>query len=103
MASKIPQKVEELGTEGPETSTDRPLLDLSDAAVKALIRSASRSHRPVRPVESQCESSFAGVAYRYSRSETGRGRAGRAASSGSPGDNPGLHREQTLALQLFAG
>jgi RNA polymerase primary sigma factor len=42
MASKIPQKVEELGTEGPETSTDRPLLDLSDAAVKALIRSAKK-------------------------------------------------------------
>jgi RNA polymerase primary sigma factor len=45
MASKIPQKVEELGTEGPETSTDGPLLDLSDAAVKALIRSAKmRGH-----------------------------------------------------------
>jgi RNA polymerase primary sigma factor len=42
MASEIPQKVEELGTEGPETSTDRPLLDLSDAAVKALIRSAKK-------------------------------------------------------------
>jgi hypothetical protein len=42
MASKIPQKVEELGTEGPETSTDRPLLDLSDTAVKALIRSAKK-------------------------------------------------------------
>jgi RNA polymerase primary sigma factor len=42
MASKIPQKVEEFGTEGPETSTDRPLLDLSDAAVKALIRSAKK-------------------------------------------------------------
>jgi RNA polymerase primary sigma factor len=42
MASKIPQKVEELGTEKPETSTDRPLLDLSDAAVKALIRSAKK-------------------------------------------------------------
>src|SRR5690348_16449001 len=45
MASKIPQKVEELRTEGPETSTDGPLLDLSDAAVKALIRSAKmRGH-----------------------------------------------------------
>jgi RNA polymerase primary sigma factor len=42
MASEIPQKVEELGTEGPETSTDRPLLDLSDAAVKTLIRSAKK-------------------------------------------------------------
>ena len=37
-----------------------------------------------------------------SRSETGRARAGWAASSGSPGDNPGFHRQQTLALQLFA-
>jgi RNA polymerase primary sigma factor len=42
MASEIPQKVEELGTEGPETSTDRPLLDLSDAAVKTLIRRAKK-------------------------------------------------------------
>ena len=42
MASKIPQKVGELGTEDPETSTDRPLLDLSEAAVKALIRSAKK-------------------------------------------------------------
>ena len=42
MASKIPQKVEELGTEGPENSTDRPVLDLSDAAVKELIRAAKR-------------------------------------------------------------
>jgi RNA polymerase primary sigma factor len=42
MASKIAQKEEKLGTEGPETSTDRPLLDLSDAAVKALIRSAKK-------------------------------------------------------------
>jgi RNA polymerase primary sigma factor len=42
MASKIPRNVEELGTEGPETTTDRPLLDLSDAAVKALIRSAKK-------------------------------------------------------------
>jgi len=40
MASKIPQKEEKLGTEGPETAPDRPLLDLSDAAVKALIRTA---------------------------------------------------------------
>ena len=41
MASKIkvtPQKVEMLEKEGPET----PLLDLSDAAVKALIRSAKK-------------------------------------------------------------
>jgi RNA polymerase primary sigma factor len=42
MASKIPQKVEELGTEGSETPPDRPLLDLSDAAVKAFIRTAKR-------------------------------------------------------------
>jgi RNA polymerase primary sigma factor len=42
MASKIPQKEEKLGTEGPETSPDRPLLDLSDAAVEALIRAALR-------------------------------------------------------------
>ena len=42
MASKIPQKEEKLGTEGPETSPDRPLLDLSDAAVKALIGTAKR-------------------------------------------------------------
>ena len=39
MASKIPQKEEKLGTEGAET-LHRPLLDLSDAAVKALIRTA---------------------------------------------------------------
>ena len=41
MASKIKvtrQKVEMLEKEGPET----PLLDLSDAAVKALIRSAKK-------------------------------------------------------------
>jgi RNA polymerase primary sigma factor len=42
MASKIPQKVEKLGTEAPETLPDRPVLDLSDAAVKALIRTAKR-------------------------------------------------------------
>jgi len=42
MASKIPQKEEKLGTVGPETAPDRPLLDLSDAAVKALIRTAKR-------------------------------------------------------------
>jgi RNA polymerase primary sigma factor len=41
MASKIPQKEEKLGTEGAET-LDRPLLDLSDAAVKALIRTAKK-------------------------------------------------------------
>jgi RNA polymerase primary sigma factor len=42
MVSKTPQKEEKLGTEGPETSPDRPLLDLSDAAVRALIRAAKR-------------------------------------------------------------
>ena len=42
MASKIPQKEEKPGMEGPETAPDRPLLDLSDAAVKALIRAAKR-------------------------------------------------------------
>ena len=42
MASKIPQKEEKLGTESPEIPPDRPLLDLSDAAVKALIRTAKR-------------------------------------------------------------
>ena len=41
MASKVPRKEEKLGTEAPETP-DRPLLDLSDAAVKALIRTAKR-------------------------------------------------------------
>src|SRR6516164_1547862 len=42
MASKIPQKEEKLGMEGPEASPDKPLLDLSDAAVKALIGAAKR-------------------------------------------------------------
>jgi RNA polymerase primary sigma factor len=45
MASKIrvtPQKEEMLEKEGPETSPDSPLLDLSDAAVKKLIRSAKK-------------------------------------------------------------
>ena len=42
MVSKTPQKEEKLGTEGPETSPDRPLLDLSDATVRALIRAAKR-------------------------------------------------------------
>ena len=42
MANKIPQKEEKLGPEGSETPPDRPLLDLSDAAVKALIRTAKR-------------------------------------------------------------
>ena len=43
MASKIqetPQKEEIPEKEGPETLPDSPLLDLSDAAVKKLIRSA---------------------------------------------------------------
>jgi RNA polymerase primary sigma factor len=42
MASKVPQKEEKLRTEAPETHPDRPLLDLSDAAVTALIRTAKR-------------------------------------------------------------
>jgi RNA polymerase primary sigma factor len=45
MASKIkvtPQAEEMLEKDGPETPPDRPLLDLSDAAVKELIRSAKK-------------------------------------------------------------
>jgi RNA polymerase primary sigma factor len=45
IASKIrvtPQKEEMLEKEGPETPPDSPLLDLSDAAVKKLIRSAKK-------------------------------------------------------------
>src|ERR1039458_2226441 len=45
MASKItvtPQKEETLEKEGPETPPDRPLLDLADASVKELIRSAKK-------------------------------------------------------------
>ena len=45
MASKTkvtPQKEEMLEKEGPETPPDSPLLDLSDAAVKELIRSAKK-------------------------------------------------------------
>src|SRR6266699_796974 len=45
MASKTeetPPKEEMLDKEGPETLPDRPLLDLSDAAVKKLIRSAKK-------------------------------------------------------------
>jgi RNA polymerase primary sigma factor len=42
MASKVLQKEEKLGTEAPQTPPDRPLLDLSDAAIKALIRTAKR-------------------------------------------------------------
>jgi len=45
MASKIkatPQKEEMLEKEGPETMPDRPLFDLSDAAVKELIRSGKK-------------------------------------------------------------
>src|ERR1700693_2369178 len=45
MASKInvmPQKEEMWEKEGPETQSDRPLLDLSDAAVKELIRNAKK-------------------------------------------------------------
>jgi RNA polymerase primary sigma factor len=42
MASNVSQKAEKLGTESPGTPSDRPLLDLSDAAVKALIRTAKR-------------------------------------------------------------
>src|SRR6266851_4577746 len=45
MASKTkvtPQKEEMLEKEGPETPPDSPLLDLSDAAVKKLIRTAKK-------------------------------------------------------------
>ena len=42
MASKIPQKEEKLGTEDSKTPPDKPLLDLSEAAVKAFIRTAKR-------------------------------------------------------------
>ena len=45
MASKTnatPQREEVPKKEGPETSPDSPLLDLSDAAVKKLIRSAKK-------------------------------------------------------------
>ena len=45
MASKInvmPQKEEMLEKEGPETQSDRPLLDLSAAAVKEVIRNAKK-------------------------------------------------------------
>ena len=45
MASKTeetPQKEEMPAKEGPETLPDSPLLDLSDAAVKKLIRSAKK-------------------------------------------------------------
>ena len=45
MASKIevmPQKEEMLEKEGPETQSDRTLLDLSTAAVKELIRNAKK-------------------------------------------------------------
>src|SRR5216117_2227748 len=45
MASKTeetPPKEEMLEKEGPETLPDRPLLDLSDAAVKKLIRTAKK-------------------------------------------------------------
>ncbi len=42
MASKIAEKEEKPGTEGSETPPDRPLLDLSDAAVKTFIRTAKR-------------------------------------------------------------
>jgi RNA polymerase primary sigma factor len=42
MACKIPQKEEKLGTEDSKIPPDRPLLDLSEAAVKAFIRTAKR-------------------------------------------------------------
>jgi RNA polymerase primary sigma factor len=42
VASRIPQKEEKLGPEGSEIPPDRPLLDLSDAAVKELIRTAKK-------------------------------------------------------------
>ena len=42
MIKVTPQKEETLEKEGPETPPNRPLLDLSDAAVKELIRSAKK-------------------------------------------------------------
>ena len=45
MASKAevtPQKEEVLEKEGPETPPDSPLLDLSDVAIKKLVRSAKK-------------------------------------------------------------
>jgi RNA polymerase primary sigma factor len=42
MVSKVSQKAEKLVSEGSETPPDRPVLDVSDAAVKALIRTAKR-------------------------------------------------------------
>jgi RNA polymerase primary sigma factor len=42
MASKIPQNEKKPGAVAPEIPPDRPLLDISDAAVKALIRTAKR-------------------------------------------------------------
>ena len=42
MARDVSQKAEKLGTEDPETPSDRPLLDLFEAAVKTLIRTAKR-------------------------------------------------------------
>jgi RNA polymerase primary sigma factor len=42
MIKVTPQEEETLEKEGPETLPDRPLLDLSDAAVKELIRSAKK-------------------------------------------------------------
>src|SRR3974390_2635001 len=40
MASRIPRKEEKPGPKGSKSPPDKPLLDLSDAAVKALIRTA---------------------------------------------------------------
>src|SRR3974390_2815349 len=42
MASKVSRKTEKLVTEDSDAPPDRPLLDLSDAAVKALIRTAKK-------------------------------------------------------------
>jgi len=42
MASRTPRNEEKPGPEGSETPPDRPLLDLSDVAVRALIRTAKR-------------------------------------------------------------
>jgi len=52
MASKTevtPQKEEVPEKEGPETPPDSPLLDLSDVAIKKLVRSAKK-----RGYKSQC-------------------------------------------------
>jgi hypothetical protein len=56
MASKtevMPQKEAVPEEESPETRPDSPLVDLSDAAVKKLIRSAKNYVTPSQPMYSQ--------------------------------------------------